>query len=95
MYGIPPGPQKSYTAPVGGFSNYSYEPAPQRQASVNEYDIHNQLYRPTEAEANSYHQQYAQQAMRSQGQRGRKLEDGAARVESGVNRFLKKLERKL
>lgn len=95
IYGAPPQPQKSYTAPVGGYSNYIYEQAPQRKTSANEYDVHSQLYRPTEAEAGSHHQKYAQQAMKNPGQRGRKLEDGAARVESGVNRFLKKLEKKL
>lgn len=46
IYGAPPQPQKSYTAPVGGYSNYIYEQAPQRKTSANEYDVHSQLYRP-------------------------------------------------
>jgi hypothetical protein len=60
-----------------------------------EYDIHSQVYRPTEAEAGSHGQKYAARAMKAPGQRPRKLEDNAAKLESGVNRFLKKLEKKL
>jgi hypothetical protein len=33
--------------------------------------------------------------MKAPGQRHRKLEDNATKLESGVNRFLKKLEKKL
>jgi len=33
--------------------------------------------------------------MKAPGQRPRRLEDNAAKLESGVNRFLKKLEKKL
>ncbi|KAL4885863.1 hypothetical protein BJY04DRAFT_214060 [Aspergillus karnatakaensis] len=81
---------------IGGYSNYSYDQAPkQHSQSSSEYDIHNQMYRPTEAEAGSHLQDHAKLATQSQGQRPRKLEDKAARVESGVNRFLKKLEKKL
>ncbi|KAI9039016.1 uncharacterized protein KD926_010000 [Aspergillus affinis] len=81
--------------PVGGYSNYSYDPAPRRQSTNSEYDIHKQFYRPTEAEATSHAQKYTHQAMQNPGQRPRKLEENASRVESGVNRFLKKLEKKL
>lgn len=97
----------SQTMPIGGFSTYSYEttaqpqahphPHPYRQGSTGDYEIHSQVYRPTEAEAGSHYQKYAQQAMKNGGQgqqRPRKLEDGAARVENSVNRFLKKLEKK-
>ncbi|KAL2863814.1 uncharacterized protein BJX67DRAFT_362713 [Aspergillus lucknowensis] len=94
---------------IGGYSNYSYDksshPQPQHQSSNSlsppgpvtgsEYDVHNQMYRPTEAEANSHLQAHAKLAVQNPGQRPRKLEDSAARVESSVNRFLKKLEKKL
>ncbi|KAL4905385.1 hypothetical protein BDW74DRAFT_15971 [Aspergillus multicolor] len=60
-----------------------------------EYSIHNQMYRPTEAEASSHLQDHAKLAVQNPGQRPRKLEDSASRVESSVNRFLKKLEKKL
>ncbi|PKY02519.1 hypothetical protein P168DRAFT_328564 [Aspergillus campestris IBT 28561] len=82
--------------PVGGYSNYTYDSTPQRQQSFgSDYDIHNQLYRPTEAEAGTKHQKYAQKAVQNPGSRPRKLEDGASRVEAGVSRLFKKLEKRL
>ncbi|KAJ6044046.1 uncharacterized protein N7446_002243 [Penicillium canescens] len=90
--------QASTPVPMGGFSNYSYDKAPSqqpRQPGASEYDIHSQAYRPTEAEAGSHYQKYAQKAMKNPGQRPRKLEDKAERLESGVNRFFKKLEKRL
>ncbi|KAF7117892.1 hypothetical protein CNMCM5793_007223 [Aspergillus hiratsukae] len=77
--------------PIGGYSNYSYEPAAQPAAQNYDYAVHKQLYRPTEAEANKY----APKATQNPPQRSRKFEDGASRVESSVNRFLKKLEKRL
>lgn len=112
----PPQYRAGTTAPVGGFSNYSYDQTQaqqqqqqqqqeqqqkqqqqqqQQQRAGSEYDIHSQLYRPTEVEASSHYQKYAQKAMKNPGQRPRKLEDRAERLEGGMNRFLKKLERKL
>lgn len=88
-------------APVGGLSNYSSDQTQvqqqqqQHQRAGSEYDIHSQLYRPTEVEASSHYQKYAQKAMKNPGQRPRKLEDRAERLEGGMNRFFKKLERKL
>jgi hypothetical protein len=90
--------QASTPVPMGGFSNYSYDKAPgqqQRQPGASEYGIHSQVYRPTEIEAGSHYQKYAQKAMKNPAQRPRKLEDKAEKLESGVNRFFKKLERKL
>lgn len=85
-----------HQVPVGGYSNYAYEqqPAPRQSGGSSEYAVHSQVYRPTEAEAGAHAQKYAQRAMKAPGQRPRKLEDNAARLESGVNRFLKKLEQK-
>ncbi|KAL3475161.1 hypothetical protein BJX99DRAFT_230107 [Aspergillus californicus] len=96
---------------IGGYSNYSYDQSQKHHsqssitgttatstppsASASEYNIHNQMYRPTEAEAGSHLQDHAKLAMQNPGQRPRKLEDSASRVESSVNRFLKKLEKKL
>lgn len=77
--------------PIGGYSNYSYEPAAQPVAPNYDYAVHKQLYRPTEAEA----KKYAPKAVQNPPQRSRKFEDGASRVESSVNRFLKKLEKRL
>ncbi|EAW06464.1 uncharacterized protein ACLA_081540 [Aspergillus clavatus NRRL 1] len=96
LYTPPPPTQVQPTSPppIGGYSNYSYEAAPPSTASAGGYDMHKQLYRPTEAEANSHAQKYAQKAVQNPTQRSRTFENGASRVESSVNRFLKKLERK-
>ncbi|KAJ5582678.1 hypothetical protein N7535_001298 [Penicillium sp. DV-2018c] len=95
----PPQHQTGMAVPIGGFSNYSYDqthpPQHQHQRAGSEYDIHAQVYRPTEVEAGSHYQKYAQKAMKDPGQRPRKLEERTERLESGMNRFLKKLERKL
>ncbi|KAJ5774208.1 hypothetical protein N7457_009104 [Penicillium paradoxum] len=93
----PPQQQPGAAVPVGGFSNFTYgqTQAQQHQRSGSEYDIHSQLYRPTEVEASSHYQKYAQKAMKHTGQRSKKMEDRAERLEGGMNRFFKKLERKL
>ncbi|CAG8011986.1 unnamed protein product [Penicillium olsonii] len=95
-------PPQSQPAPQGGFSNYSYnqspaaQPQPQQlQRAGSEYDIHSQVYRPTEVEASGHNQKYAQKAMKNPGQRPSRLEEKAERLEGGMNRFLRKLERKL
>ncbi|KAJ5327439.1 hypothetical protein MYU51_018079 [Penicillium brevicompactum] len=97
-------PPQHQATPLGGYSNYSYnrtsaqnaQPQPQQlQRAGSEYDIHSQVYRPTEIEAGHHNQKYAQKAMKNPGQRPRKLEEKAERLEGGMNRFLKKLERKL
>ncbi|RAH64335.1 uncharacterized protein BO66DRAFT_396256 [Aspergillus aculeatinus CBS 121060] len=82
---------------IAGYSNYTYE-QPGTVAGGNapaEYDIHRQMYRPTEAEATSRHQKYAKEAMKNPGDRPQTFVKSAYRVESSVNRFLKKLEKRL
>ncbi|RAL11356.1 uncharacterized protein BO97DRAFT_370819 [Aspergillus homomorphus CBS 101889] len=85
---------------IAGYSNYSYE-QPGSTSSVAgsnapaDYDIHRQMYRPTEAEATSRHQKYAQEAMKNPGDRPQMFVKSAYRVENSVNRFLKKLEKRL
>lgn len=111
--GVPQPPQQSpIPVPIGGFSTYSYDQPSQHQhtpsGTGSEYDIHSQVYRPTEAEAKSHYYKEAQKAMKKnktnkdkdgqvvvEVQRPRKLEEGAARVEKGVNRLLRKLEKHL
>ena len=75
--------------PPGGYSQYSYDQPAQQQAPANQYDVHSQLYRPTEAEAHSHVKPS------SGGQKPGKLEEKADRVEKRVNSFLKKLEKRL
>ncbi|KAE8353978.1 hypothetical protein BDV28DRAFT_131999 [Aspergillus coremiiformis] len=80
--------------PIGGYSNYSYDKGTVQQPVANDYTIHQQLYRPTEAEVNSHSQKIAQKSIQNSG-RPRNLEERAHRMESSVNRFLKKLEKKI
>ncbi|CAK45114.1 uncharacterized protein An07g09060 [Aspergillus niger] len=85
---------------LGGYSNYSYEqPGTKRSATVsgNEYNVHNQLYQPTAQESISPHQKYAKEAMVKPGDphRPQYFVKSAYKVEHGVNRFLKKLEKRL
>ncbi|KAL4891755.1 hypothetical protein BDV59DRAFT_203347 [Aspergillus ambiguus] len=98
-YALPPQLQQHQhqpTPPPGGYANYSYDTAqPRPQAGIGDYEVHNQLYRPTEAEAKSHHQKYAQMAVQNPGQKPRGLEERAHRVESHVNKFLKRLEKKV
>ncbi|KAJ5171965.1 hypothetical protein N7492_004558 [Penicillium capsulatum] len=84
-----------HSGSIGGQSNYSHDQPQVSQQPSSEYDVHSQVYRPTDAELNSHSQKYAQKAMKNPGERPRKLENNAARFESGVNRFFKKLEKKL
>lgn len=78
------------------YSNYSYAQQSQQQHyghynhnSLGDQSIHNQVYRPTEAEAHSHSKPSGG------GQKSGKFEERADRVEKGVNRFLKKLEKRL
>jgi hypothetical protein len=88
---------EDHQVPIGGYSNYSYsQPVQQHHGTpVSEYDIHSQVYRPTEAEARSHSQKHAKQAMKNPGARHHKLEENAGKVENKVNGFLKKLEKKI
>ncbi|KAE8378952.1 hypothetical protein BDV26DRAFT_260638 [Aspergillus bertholletiae] len=96
LYGSQPQiqPASPPPPPLGGYSNYSYDKVAVQQPVGNDYDIHRQLYRPTEAEANSHSQKIAHKSTQNAG-RPRNLEERAHRMESSVNRFLKKLEKKI
>lgn len=84
--------------PEASYSNYQYQ---QQQTSHHhhrhhppetEYDVHNQVYRPTESEA---HQHKHRKPSDNIGQQSGKLEQKAEKVEKGINRFLKKVEKKI
>ncbi|KAJ5234809.1 uncharacterized protein N7469_003977 [Penicillium citrinum] len=90
-------PHSNKAVQIAGYSNFSYDKSQQQQQQPagSEYNVHNQLYIPTESEANSQIYQKAQKSAKNTGPRGRKFEDTADKLESGVNRFFKKLEKKL
>ncbi|EXJ79397.1 hypothetical protein A1O3_08899 [Capronia epimyces CBS 606.96] len=81
-------------APVGGYSSYHYgqlQPQPQPGATAgNPYDIHNQVYRPTEDEHHTHH--HSKPARTSSAQH---KPSQAERLEKGVGKFFKKIEKKI
>ncbi|TGJ85709.1 hypothetical protein E0Z10_g3024 [Xylaria hypoxylon] len=79
--GLPP-------PPPGGYSQFNYNNAP--RASLNpEYNIHQQLYRPTEQEHTT---KYAEYKPKVEGPS--KLGQNAERLERGVTGMFKKFEKK-
>lgn len=76
--------------PPGGFSNYTYATQQGGGHGANEYNIHQQAYRPTEGEvaARGY-----KAAKKEREPRGR-LEENAGRLERGVTGMFKKFEKK-
>ena len=81
--------------PMGGYSDYRYEQPNRHHHRPQEpdYDIHNQVYRPTEDEASHGHGSKPYGA--GPGQQPGKIEQRAEKVEKGVNRFLRKLEKRI
>src|SRR5205823_1373876 len=80
--------------PPGGYAQYSYDQEAQRYQPSSQYDVHNQVYRPTEAEANKPTKKASSKPYDGGYQRG-KLEEKAEKVEKGINKYLKKLEKKV
>ncbi|KAH8816349.1 hypothetical protein F5884DRAFT_218856 [Xylogone sp. PMI_703] len=73
--------------PPGGYSNYSYSNTAPSAPLMNDYAVHQQLYRPTEGEATTKYKP-------GKPPRG-KLEERAGQLEKSVGGFLKKLEKKI
>ncbi|KAL8739628.1 MAG: hypothetical protein Q9190_007586 [Brigantiaea leucoxantha] len=89
-----PQPQQQHQqSPYGGYSDYKYSQSQDHHGhhQGSGYDLHNQLYRPTEDEANKHKHHRPSEA----GQPTGRLEQQASKVDKGVNRFLKKLEKKI
>ncbi|KAI9762780.1 MAG: hypothetical protein M4579_000132 [Chaenotheca gracillima] len=85
-----PGLQSPGIPPVGGYAQYQYgQPQPQQ---ADPYNIHAQAYRPTEAEAQHGH---AKPPAPGPGQQPGRFESQSARVEKGVNKLFKRLEKKI
>jgi hypothetical protein len=75
-------------APPGGYSQFQYGSQINSTPLMNDYSIHQQLYRPTEEES-AHHKAKALKPPRG------KLEQRAGQVEKGVGSLLKKLEKKI
>jgi hypothetical protein len=98
-----PQPPTQPAPPPGGYSNYSYSQPPEHHQhhhhSVsgqggNGYDVHSQVYRPTEDEVKAHGRRHSGGGA-GPGQKPAKMEERASKVEGGVNRLLKKLEKKM
>lgn len=85
--------QAQQNPPTGSYSTFDYSQQPQRHHSHSsqgsEYDVHNQFYRPTEEEAHK-HRKHSETAP---GQQPGRFEQRAAKVDKGVNRLFKRLEK--
>ncbi|KAI4126514.1 MAG: hypothetical protein LQ347_004944 [Umbilicaria vellea] len=81
----------------GGYSNYQYG-QPHHHHSHHSHgdpnDIHSQVYRPTEEEAKS-HGSHRKKSTAGPAQQPGRIEEKVDRAEKGVNRFLKRLEKKI
>jgi hypothetical protein len=87
-------------APAGGYSQYTYNPAGQpHHGSVSAgggYDIHSQVYRPTEAEhAHVHRRQSKVSASAGSGEPKSKWEQRQEKTEKGVSKLFKKIEKKI
>jgi hypothetical protein len=83
---------------VGGYANYNYGAASQqgmlqqgKQSS--QYDVHSQVYRPTEQEAQAHHKE--EHGKRYSGDKKNSTGGRVERGEKKVNSFLKKMEHKI
>jgi len=75
--------------PPGGFSQYNYG---QPQSVSNPYDVHSQVYRPTEVEHSSHHRKPSRTdtaATKS------KWDQRQEKAEKGVSKLFKKIEKKI
>lgn len=74
--------------PPGGYAQYSYSQNPQLSQSGSQYDVHSQVYRPTENEMHSHHK-----VRKSSTTKESKLDQASGKVEGKVGKFFKKIEK--
>ncbi|PSN63129.1 hypothetical protein BS50DRAFT_500265, partial [Corynespora cassiicola Philippines] len=74
--------------PPGGYGSFQYGSTAAQNSDSNPFSMHQQLYRPTEQEASVVHNEPAP------GQRNSNIGRRAEKVEKGVGKFLKKLDKK-
>ncbi|KIW94573.1 uncharacterized protein Z519_04549 [Cladophialophora bantiana CBS 173.52] len=73
--------------PLGGYSSYNYGQPQQPQPAAGTYDIHSQVYRPTEAEHHSHHHK----PPKSSGSQPKPSH--TEKIEKGVGKWIKKIEK--
>ncbi|KIX06676.1 uncharacterized protein Z518_04652 [Rhinocladiella mackenziei CBS 650.93] len=86
------GHQAPAPPPPGGYSNYQYGQAqPQPAAAGSPYDVHHQVYRPTETEHHTHH--HSKPSRTSSNPQNKPSQ--AERLEKGVGKLFKKIEKKI
>lgn len=88
--------QAQHAPPPGGFSQYSYDQAQHHHqhlnhtgASNNQYDVHHQVYRPTEGESHAHRHKPSRTSTSST------KPSGLDRLEKGAGKWFKKIEKKI
>ncbi|KIX94009.1 uncharacterized protein Z520_10346 [Fonsecaea multimorphosa CBS 102226] len=84
--GQAPPPPSVPAPPLGGYSTYNYAQAQQAQPPAGAYDIHSQVYRPTEAEHHSHHHKPSKSGSQHKPSHTEK-------IEKGVGKWIKKIEK--
>lgn len=79
--------------PQGGYSQYNYGSSPQQQqqGNNNPYDVHQQVYRPTEAEAGHHHRKQGSRTSTSDSRKP----STADKVETRAKSLFKRIEKKI
>ncbi|KAH0842594.1 hypothetical protein FOPE_07369 [Fonsecaea pedrosoi] len=85
--GQPPAPAPVPAPPLGGYSTYNYGQAQQPQPAAGAYDIHSQVYRPTEAEHHTHHHKPPKPSS------SQHKPSHAEKIEKGVGKWIKKIEK--
>jgi hypothetical protein len=90
--GQPPPPPASHgeAPPFGGYSQYNYNQSQPGPTPGGAYDIHSQVYRPTEVEHKTHHHNKPSKSSNSDRKPSR-----IEKVEKGFGSFLKKVDKKL
>ena len=101
---------QTHSPPPGGYSDYSYAAtqaahsqaaygghpaAPYYSTGTGDYNIHSQVYRPTEEEAGSASGKPPKEGKAGPGQQPGKWEAKAEKAEKSINRLLRKVEKKI
>ena len=85
----------STPGPAEGYSSHTYQQHQQQAHTGDNYGIHGQLYRPTEEEAKRDPRYQSIASAATPTQPVGKVDKQTAKVDKGVNRFLKKIEKKI
>lgn len=95
IYGGAQAPQHQGQAPLGGFPSHSYVQQSRPQQIPQPHDIHRQFYQPDEMEGRAMKNYGNKPTHNADSRFGDKLAGRAEGVESRVNKFFKKLEKKI